>query len=245
MSDQPQMQRRQIGRLNIIDVKGELVGPWALRVKEELNALISHHPNRAVVINLKSLQGIDSLGVKALIESLPGNQPAGLLSGNLSVMEMIKTVALPSQVRILKGEEDLVDCFGRELVESDTTGEELRKHWRMNTALPLKFSCEGSKGESYEFRAIVTNLSEGGLFAEYIDLTDAIKSQSFVNPYELKMLVIEVKLPTQQNVIAKGKVIRRKLNGEQVGIGIEFYEISPENKRMIQDFLKYNAASLK
>jgi hypothetical protein len=179
------------------------------------------------------------LGVKALIEGLPNNKEFGFLSGNLSVMDMVNSIVLPKAVRIFQNEEELIHHFGQHLVSGaeELLPGEKRRHDRLNSALPLEFKCRGAKGEVLEFRAIVTNLSESGLFAEYIDLEDVSRSRSVINPYELKMLDLKIKLANQKVVTVKGKVVRQRLKGDQVGIGIEFYHIDEENKRKLKTFL--------
>ncbi len=236
----PQVQKRRIGKLRIIDIKGDLIGPWAVRLKDEIHSMIESEKNNTIVINLKSLEDIDTLGVKAILESLPAERETGFLNGKLSVMEMVRSVPLPNKVHIFQNEDDLISRFGEYLVTEETGDNEKRKYSRIHTALSLTFKCKSAKNEVCQFHAVITNLSEGGLFAEYINLDDAVKSQSLVNPYELKMLDLEIKLPEQQMVQAQGKVVRRKLDGEQVGIGIEFYNIDHEAKEKIKAFLKLN-----
>ncbi len=237
MPSYPQIQKRNIGNISIIDMKGDLQGAWALKIKSELNAVVESEKNKVIVFNLRPLRGIDSLGVKAMIESFPANRKTGLLSGNLSVMEMLGTVPLPKAIKFFRNEEELIGEFGKHFVDQTLDSSDKRKSLRINTALPLQFKCRDAKGEWLEFHAVVTNLSEGGLFAEYIDLEDAIKSQFAVNPYELKMLDLQLSLPNVELVKASGKVVRRRLEGEQVGIGIEFYSIEESEKVKIKAFL--------
>ncbi|MBI4387951.1 MAG: PilZ domain-containing protein [Candidatus Omnitrophica bacterium] len=235
----PQIQKRHIGRIRIIDVKGNLIGPWAMRVRSEIQSLVVNNTAaaRVIVFNLALLQDIDSLGVKALFDDLPADSEAGLLNGRLSVMDMIQSVSVSAKVHLFKDEEELVEYFGKYLVSDDAVTDEHRRFSRINTALPLKFKCLEMQGKMAEFSAVITNLSEKGLFAEYIDLEDARESQSIVNPYDLKMLDLEIKLPNRHVVSAKGKVVRRKLDGEQVGIGIEFYELDEINRERLKTFL--------
>jgi len=177
------------------------------------------------------------LGVKAITESVPENRKAALLNGNLSVMDMFNTLPLPERFQVLHNEEDFVSYFGQELVFSNATEDEKRKHSRLIMALPVTFTCLDPQGKEMQFQAIATSLSEGGMFAEYINVEDAHKSQDFVNPYELKMLTLKVKLFAGNLLTIKGKVVRRKLDGDQVGIGIEFYQISESDRTKIKFFL--------
>lgn len=237
----PQIRQRKIGKIRIIDIEGDLVGPWAVKAKNELRLIIRGGTENVFVVNLKQLHDIDSLGVKAITESLPSNRKTALFNGNLSVMDMLHASSLPQELQLLRNEDDLVRYFGEELVASDETDDERRKHGRMSTALPVALTCMDSDGRDMKFQAIATSLSEGGIFVEYINLDDAVKSQEFVNPYELKMLSLKIKFPNQDNVLVKGKVVRRKLDGEQVGIGIEFYQIEEADRSKVKDFLGASA----
>ena len=241
----PQIKKRKIGRIKIIDIQGDLTGPWAVKARQELHALVKNEEDGTFVINLKGIQGIDSLGVKAIAESLPPNRKVTFLNGNLSVMDMFEASSFPA-IRVIQSEEELVQCFGSDLVsfDDDLSDEEKRQHMRLTTALPVIFTCIDPGGNEVKFGAIATNLSEAGVFAEYINLEDAVKSQNFVNPYELKLLTLKIKLPNF-DLIVKGKVVRRKLDGDQVGIGIEFYQIGEKDRAKIKDFLETNTESFK
>jgi len=52
------------------------------------------------------------------------------------------------------------------------------------------------------------------------------------------MLRFSIKLPDVAPVKVWGKVIRVVNEGDQVGMGIEFYEISNDDKRRVTEFLK-------
>ena len=65
----PQISRRRIGAVIILDIKGELVGPWALKAKDSIAHFMTKNIKN-LIINLKELQTVDSLGVKAISENL-------------------------------------------------------------------------------------------------------------------------------------------------------------------------------
>lgn len=233
----PQLQFRNIGKLQIIDIKGDLTGCWVGKVRSEIQSAINKERDHVVVFNLKKLKNIDSLGVKTLIESLPEQSQSGFLKGSLDIMEMMKSGSENRILHVFKNEDELVQHFGVQLANTDDQMSHQRKFNRIHTALPLEFSCKDQENRDLQFRAVVTNLSEGGLFAEYLDMDDAEKSQTFVSPYELTLLKLLIKLPNHDTISAKGKVVRRKLDGEQVGIGIEFFDISDTDKQKIKQFL--------
>ena len=239
MNRAPQIVKRKVGAVDIIDLRGEFVGHWALRGKEEIASFLKSRNTKSLLINLRGLITLDSLGAKAITENLRPGVRSGLVAGNLTVMEMLSRVA-PSleNVKWFRNEEEIIHYFGEDLVQwNRDTYEEKRKHVRLKTALPLEFSFQDEKGDSVFFRAVVTDLSEGGLFAEYLDLDEPSFSKLKLNPYDFQMLDLKLKLPGSLELFAKGKVVRVMDQGDQVGMGIEFYEISDENRRRVANFI--------
>lgn len=239
MNRSPQIIKRKIGTVHIIDLRGELVGPWALRGKEEIALFVKNQKTKNLLFNLRGLSTVDSLGVKAVTENLTGDMRCGLVVGNLSVMQMFSRVAANSNLKFFKTEEEIIQYFGQDLVKwEEKTYEEKRRHQRLKTALPLEFSFEDEKGERVFFSAVVTDLSEGGLLAEYLDLDRESFHRMKLSPYDFRMLDLKVKLPGFGEAEAKGKVVRTFIDRDQVEIGIEFSDISPEDVFRIGNFLK-------
>ncbi len=239
MNRSPQIIKRKIGSVHIIDLRGEFVGLWALRGKEEISLFLKNHKTKNLLFNLRGLTTVDSLGVKAVTGNLSPDIRSGLVVGNLSVMEMFFRVAAAQNLKFFKTEEEIIQYFGQDLVKWEEKGyEEKRRHQRLKTALPLEFSFEDEKGESVFFSAVVTDLSEGGLLAEYLDLDRESFHRMKLSPYDFRMLNLKIKLPDFGDVEAKGKVARTFIDRDQVEIGIEFSEISPEDVFRIGNFLK-------
>ncbi len=238
MTQLPQIGRRRIGNVEIIDVRGAFVGPWALRGKEELKSILQDATIQCVIVNLKGLSSLDSLGAKAILENLPDQSKAGIIAGNLSVMEMIEKLRSLDTYTIFRNEEDVVAHFGPQLVEErDALQVERRRHQRLRAALPLEFTYTTANGEKLQFRAIITDLSEGGMLAEYLDLDYATRKAFLIDPYDFKLLDLRIKLPGEEPLLAKGKVARTVLTGEQVGLGIEFYDLAQVDREKIRTFL--------
>ena len=232
----PQITQRKIGNVRIVDVKGTFSGPWAIRGKERLSQAMGHAKDEKVILNLREVNGLDTLGAKCLLEQVAGKKEVGVFCGSTSVMELINHFLESKQLRIFQSEAEIISAFGHDLI-SGSEPKEQREHSRMETALPLEFYYE-DEGEKVQFRAIVTNVSEGGLFAEYIDLKVAEESLSRLDPYDLKVLQLKLSLPNKKTIQAEGKVAYRKLDGEQVGIGIQFSRIGEREQAEICHFLK-------
>lgn len=231
----PQIQTRRIGEVEIIDLKGELVGPWALRGRESLAGVLTEVKAPSLLINLKELERVDSLGIKAIVDNMPKGGRAGIICGNVSVMEMFNRLSCVEGLKIYRDEEKVVEEFGKELAKGDHGDfAEKRRFKRVNTALPLEFTFVNDDGENFVFRSIVTNLSEGGLFAEYLDMQSANASLELLDPYDFKMMNLTIRIPGGDTIKAEGKVVHQQKINEQIGIGIEFYKISEEEKKKIR-----------
>lgn len=234
----PQISKREIGKVVIVDIKGELSGPWALRGREAFKQMIDGEEDQKLVFNLQELTGLDSLGFKSLLETKPSDKEIGILFPSPMVMDMVNHFSGAERVRTFLNEEELISEYGVHLVlNEDSNGAELRKIGRLQTALPVEFSYE-EDGRKVEFRAIATNLSVGGLFAEYIDLKTVDQTLERINPYDLRDLDLKLMLSKKTGLNLKGTVVHRRLHGEQVGVGIRFADIDLEKRKAIASFLE-------
>ncbi|MBI4372653.1 MAG: PilZ domain-containing protein [Candidatus Omnitrophica bacterium] len=231
---------RQIGNVMIIDIKGAFTGTWALRgganLRHAFNAFKNGHK---VIFNLRQTIGLDTLGARFIFESTPREVEGGVLAGSSSVMDMFSQFPEARRFRIFQDEEAMVQAFGEEFVGTYESTEQ-RNSPRLLTALPLEFYEEGD-GEKVVFRAIVTNLSDSGLLAEYIDLKIAEESLKRLNPYDLKTLHLTLFFPRRKVIQMMGNVVHRNLNGEQMGIGIRFTDVAEKDQDEIRQFLRLNS----
>lgn len=233
----PKIDQRRIGAVAILDIKGSFTGPWASRGKEELMYHLKTTSSGNAILNLRSLTHLDSLGARAILESIPNTQGMAILAGNRQVMDLVTRYSGTKQLRLFWNEREAVRSFGKTFIGDSSVPIERRAHPRMPTALPLEF-YNLEEAEPIYFCAVVTNLSLGGLFAEYIDLKYVEESLEHLDPYDLKLLHLNLLLSKGKAMEAEGKVVHRRLDGEQLGIGIEFYKLDPKDQQEIRNFLK-------
>jgi len=239
MNKVPQVITRSIGDVSIIELKGELIGPWALRAKDEIARFIQHRACSNLLITLGGLETIDSLGVKAIIENLEPKMRVGVVVGNLGVMEMFARVKAAGDLKFFKTEEEVVHYFGRDLVNLDEAiDDDRRKHQRLRTAFPLEFSFDNDAGQKVFFHAVVTDLSEGGLLAEYLDLDQASFGSDLIEPNDDETVDLRLKVPGSKEIVTRGKVVRTLSKADQVGLGIEFCNLAEEDRGLILESLK-------
>src|SRR5947207_1520277 len=99
-----QIVKRKIGTVDIIDLKGEFVGPWALRGRDEIAQFLKSRGTKNLLINLRGLATVDSLGVKAVTENLSDEMRTGVVVGTLSVMEMFSRLVPLEKFTLLRSE---------------------------------------------------------------------------------------------------------------------------------------------
>lgn len=220
----------------IVDVKGSLTGTWALREKAELTHQLAREEERNVIFNLRELDSLDTLGARTILGCIPRGRKVGVLGGNHGIIELMGRLANRKRFQIFDNELEAISAFGKAFLHPPARGE--RRKWpRLGTALPLQFHY-WDEGYRIQFHAVVTNLSEEGLYAEYIDLEHAEQSLRRLNPYDLKTLSLRLVLPKRRALEAVGQVVHRKLDGEQVGIGIKFEKIGAKEQTLIRRFLR-------
>jgi anti-anti-sigma regulatory factor len=231
----PQISKRKIGNVTVIDIKGEFTGHWALREEQGLKAEISSRHGSNTIINLKEMTSLDTVGARVIFESLASERDVGMLLGNENVMDVLNRFSELKRFRVYQNESDVVEAFGPELVACEQAAER-RKYPRLFVALPIEFYRIDEEDPAV-FKAIVTNFSLGGCFAEYIDLKIAERSLERLNPYDIKLLHFTIALSRAMAVQGEGRVAHYRINGAQLGIGIEICKMDLKDQEEVKEFL--------
>jgi hypothetical protein len=234
----PQIVKREIGTVAILDIKGAFTGPWAVKGEELLNRELAACQAKRIVFNMRPTIDLDTLGARSLLNSVPKDKEIGILCGKAGVMDILDRLDLKKSLRHFYDEKELVSSFGESLVETQPEKEN-RVSPRLQTALAFEFSFE-KEGDRFKFRAIVTNLSETGLFAEYIDLETAEESLVRLSPYDWKILQLNLFLPKRKIIHTQAKVVHCRMDGDQVGIGLQFINLATKDQMEIRRFLNIN-----
>ena len=100
---------------------------------------------------------------------------------------------------------------------------ERRRSKRMHVAIPVELKMYFKDGNTLETRATATNISEGGMFTEYLDLQVA---GNLMNAQDMQGLDVEIHIYPSANFPeeyrVKGVITRKELRKKQLGLGIEF-----------------------
>ena len=229
---------KRVGDVNIFEIFGELMGAFALRGKEAMHQSMSVNKRKNVLYNVQELRQIDDTGVEALLENASEVQKSGILTGHCPIIPYIQSRDTMKKLQLLKDEMEAARFFGREFAAPSLEEQiypERRQFVRLKTVLPLHFWYQTKDDEKLEFFAVVTNLSEGGLFAQFIESVSEDTVKRTLNPYDLKFLNLKMGLIGQRPLTASGKVIHGNL--AEGGIGIEFYEMADVDKFYLRDWI--------
>lgn len=230
---------REIGSVTVFDLEGSPTQETLQEIAWKIQKNIRRHRVQRIILNLQKLPLLDSLGIRKLLAACLRPQQSIIYGASKNVELLIESTYLPHNVRLCHNDVEVAEDFGPFLLEKDKTKEfpkemdngemppgiklERRRSKRMHVAIPLDLKIKLPSGEELDTSAIATNISEGGLFAEYLNLQSAEKIESLDRADGLKCEVIihpSANFPEEYHLQA---IIRRKeLRKKQLGLGIEF-----------------------
>lgn len=231
---------KSVGSVRIFEISGHFEGNFAKRGTRAIKtALMTSTDKRHGFFNLERLQSIDHEGLKALSEATQSLEKCALLIKDTAMEEKIKSAHLSDRLCFVHDEFQVVDLLAREFAVSKVfESDEKRAHVRLKTVLPLQFICHLQGGKEVLCFAIISNLSEGGLFAEFIQSSSENEIKARINPYDLKFLEMKLFLKGYGNLQVKGKLIHGSI--DEGGIGVEFNGLEEPQNEIIQNWIAKN-----
>ena len=233
----PQVVKRQIGKVNLIDMNGSMTSLWVSRLKTQLEQAFHNLDGNPVVFNFRPISDLDTLGVKAFFSATLKRPHLSLLSGSHEVMDLFNHYPESKQFQIFDNEDDLVRTYGPELLDSKIKDSDHRGSLRLQTAISVKFSYQ-QDSEQKQCVGIISNLSKHGFYIEYIDILSVEQSLTQLSPYDIQVLDFVLTLPNGKTVRGQGKVLHWQLDQDQFGIGIQIESLNPHNEQRFSDFLQ-------
>ena len=229
---------KRVGRVNICEIYGDFRDGFARRGKAALMQLAQGLNTPDLLLNLKELKTADGYGLDVLQESGVNFRKSALLVESAPLEGKLDLGKLGQKFHLAKNLFEAASFFRRELAElapGQVDGDERRGFVRLPVILPAKFRASVQQDQVLDYFAVVTNLSAGGLYAEFIDSdTECIASKN-LDPFELKLLDLELDLSADVRVRAGAKVVHVK-KGEG-GIGMELYRFHAGDKEKLMEWL--------
>ncbi len=237
----PQVVKRQIGKVNLIDMNGSMTSLWVSRLKTQLEQAFRNLDENPVVFNFRPISDLDTLGAKVFFNATQKRSHLSLLAGNDEVMDLFNHYPESKQYQIFDNEDDLVRTYGPELLDTKAKDSDHRGSLRLQTAISIKFSYQ-QDSEQKQCVGIVSNLSTRGFYIEYIDILSIEQSLTQLSPYDIQVLNFVLTLPNGKTVRGEGKVLHWQLNQDQFGIGVQIEKLSAQDEQRFSDFLKSQQA---
>ena len=231
---------REIAGVSIFDLKGEPTFESVQDVAWKIQKSIRRHRLQRIILNFQQVGFLDPLGLRRLLTVCIRPKHSVIYGASPEVVHCLEDGYLPSKVEICSDEKEVAESFGPFLFDKDSEKKipaknnlypadsigsrfERRRSHRMHVAIPLELKITTPAGELIMSRAIASNISEGGLFAEYLDLEVAHKIDALdpINDLSVEIHVFpSANFPEEYQL--KGKIRHKELRKEQLGIGIEF-----------------------
>ncbi|MBI4387950.1 MAG: hypothetical protein HY582_02780 [Candidatus Omnitrophica bacterium] len=233
----PRLEQRQIGRVHVFDLFGSLTGEKSFEVIEKIDHAIQKKKLKRVILNLQEVQELDEIAVRKIVASLIRPQKSVVYCTSDKLKALFQSSHLPNNVQLCNTEAEIADLVGSFLFEKDKDigipkdqevaknpyGLERRRKKRIRTAIPIEIEFELKDGRKVHSTAIATNISQGGLFAEYLDLDSSLEVSQMSESEGSKVIVV---VPPSDNFPEElripGCIKRIELLKRQIGLGIQF-----------------------
>ena len=232
---------REIGSVKVFDLLGEPSQDTLQEIAWKIQRSIRRHRLQRVILNLQKIKQLDELGVRKLVAAFLRPQKSAIYGAVGDVSHQLEDTYLPKNMHLCPTEKEVAEDFGPFLFQKDEAGHvlghddhpedgsspgkefEKRRSKRMHVAIPLDLTLHPVGQEQIKTRAIATNISEGGMFVEYLDL-DALQIIEQLEP--IGDVPAEIQIHPSSNFPEEyqleGLVRRRELRKRGVGLAVQF-----------------------
>ena len=227
---------RKIGSVQVFDLGGVLTGEEMDPAIHKIDQAIQKKRLRRIILNLQKVESIDEIALRKIVACLIRPQRSLIFAPDVKCRELFENSHLPHSVRLCKNEEEVAEAFGSFLflkdkifeVPVDQTlpqkgyGLERRRNKRIRVAIPLHLTFHMKDGKTLPATGIATNVSQGGVFCEFLDLNapDYPKMQGLEESQVT--IVVPPSETFKEELTVPGKIARFELLKNQYGIAIKF-----------------------
>lgn len=231
----PQITRRNIGQVTLIDLKGSLAGQWVSRGSAQFEKASCGLKGNKVIVNLKRISDMDTLGMKRLLDLTSRLERVGIIPGNEAVMDLFHKYPETSRFELIRDEHELAERYGNDLVSSDNVADK-RNQERFQTVLGIKFQFYHGE-EQIECIGVVSNLSENGFYIQYIDTNTIEHSLQVSDPSVIRDITFQISLPTGRSLQGRGQVVHRQFEEDQLGLGVKIAKLQAAHGIILHRYL--------
>ncbi len=233
---------REIGSVRVFDLSGEATNQDTVQeVAWKIQRNIRRHRLQRVILNVQKIKFLDELSIRKLVAAFLRPQRSAIYGASGTLSHQLEEAYLPQNVKICPTEKEVAEDFGPFLFHKNEVGKvlgeqdrpeegegagremERRRSKRMHVAIPLEMTLAPQGKEVIETRGIATNVSQGGVFIEYLNL-DALEAIEELAPIE--GVRVEIRIHPSGNFPEEYElsgVIRRKETRKRgLGLAVQF-----------------------
>ena len=232
---------REIGSVRVFDLQGEPNQELLQEIVFKIQRNIRRHRLQRVILNVQKIKSLDELSVRKLVAAFLRPRKSAIYGTSDLLMHQFEDTYLPGNIKICPTEKEVAEDLGPFLLQRDEIGRilgekdhqdegqkvgkdlERRRSKRMHVAIPLELTFYPDGKESFLTRGISTNISEGGIFVEYLDL-DALDKIEHMDPIQGTKVDIQI-LPSNnfpESYQLQGLIRRRDMRRGGLGLAVEF-----------------------
>jgi hypothetical protein len=234
----PQLLPRKIGDVEIFELRGVLANPWIKRIQSEMNRALDEHDCAGLLFNVRDVEKVDDQGAETILKFARERTKSGILGRNLSAYFIAEHMNPQEPIPVFENQQEVVGYFSEEFVSKlNPSPRERRQFARIKTGLPIEFEFMDF-GQKFSLEAVVTNLSEGGLYSYFLDANTEELAHRVLDPFDLKMIKIHLQIDKKIQLNMEGKLLRAEKDfSEASGLAVEFYNLAPAESNEIRKFL--------
>ena len=224
MEAKTEVHKRKIGSVIIFDLYGDLADGDIDAIKDFIERNIQRGGFRNVILNTQNVVHVDQLALRKILIPLERPHRKAIYCHSNNLMESFLNTYLPDKMTICKNEQEVSNTFGLYLVERDKfifKGER-RKNKRIDVAVPVTINVPTSATEATTVTALITNLSEGGFFAECLDLQSALSLRNLRDFRNLAAKATFKPPLSSESQNFESELLRMEVTSRQTGFASKF-----------------------
>jgi hypothetical protein len=228
---------RLIGKVQIVDLIPRLSGPQGEAWLEVMERHFFRGLQRAVVVNISNAVEMDESHLRRLMLYMERPLKTAFYTNDIEKAREFVPHYVDERMPLFSNEEEVVEYFGLDLIERErdvVTMRERRRYKRFKVVMPAEIITKDKK--TVVTKAIVTNISEGGAFAQYLNLSASLKMASLGEKPRVPVEVILTHTGTNECELVKGFIIRVQLLGQQRGVAMRFVPSLQSKSLLVRRF---------
>lgn len=228
---------KRLGKVKIFEISGNFKDNFALRGDGAIRKVLRMGEVPHLFFNLQHLKAIDETGAEVIVRHSGKADKAAVLVPNEGIRQAIREKDTNSRFVYCRNPYEITEYFAREFAEDsgDLGFHENRQFVRLPTVLPIQMEWHTADGVK-ELYGVVTNLSEGGMFAEFLQARDEETAWKMVETGDFKQIKLRLSLPQFGIAEAYGRVVHGSLYVG--GVGMEFIELSEVARYKLQRWIE-------